>query len=100
MELSKQLKNEIQNLKCVEYIPLYLSFFTWFMVGFDFIQITQLLKEIEFLFFASDDPNISILSVYAVLSISLLSRLVGGIVLGYLANKIGIFLITRYALIA
>lgn len=90
---------KVNKLRFGRRTPLFFSFFTWMVAGFDLVQISLLLPEIEHFFFPSDNPVTSILAVYATFSITLFSRLVGGLTLGYLANKLGIYIITRYALL-
>jgi MFS family permease len=80
----KRRKQWAQQFKIV-----FLSSFTWFIAGFDFLLLPLLGKEIGSAFFPNIDPTQTILAVYGVFSLSLLARVFGGIVFGKIADANG-----------
>ena len=73
----------------IEIRTIILTFFVWFVSGFDLILLTLLSVEIEKKFFPNTDPTISILAVYGTLSLSLLGRLFGGLFFSRIADTHG-----------
>lgn len=64
--------------------------FTWFSAGFIFVQIPAISNELKLQVFQTNDIITSILTVFAIFSISLISRFIGGLAIGSVANNFGI----------
>jgi MHS family proline/betaine transporter-like MFS transporter len=62
---------------------------SWFFAGFDFILISSLAFEYGVLFSPNPNPTSTILFVYGTLSLSLLGRVLGGIVFSRLSDRHG-----------
>lgn len=73
----------------IEIKTIILTFFVWFIPGFDLILLTLLSVEIQKSFFPNVDETVSILAVYGTLSLSLLARVFGGLYFSRIADTYG-----------
>jgi MFS transporter, MHS family, proline/betaine transporter len=73
----------------IEIKTIIITFFAWFISGFDLILLTLLSVEIEKLYFPNTDPTVSILAIYGTLSLSLLARVFGGLYFSRIADTHG-----------
>ena len=76
------------------------AFLSWHMAGYDLVLLVVMQDEIVRFFFQSANTVESILAVFATLSISLLGRIIGGVVFGMYANNNGRKKTVRICLIA
>src|SRR4051812_20094419 len=73
----------------IESRTIIITFFVWFISGFDLILLTLLSVEVQKLYFPSTDQAVSLLAVYGTLSLSLLGRIFGGLYFSRLADNHG-----------
>jgi MFS family permease len=65
------------------------SFIAWFLTGFDLLQIILLVKQTHYFFFPMYDKENEMFVIYAILSLMLFTRLLGGIFFGAYGDNNG-----------